>query len=100
MPKTLEVGQSTTASVQGFDQNGQPFTIDPAAIAWSPVDAAVASASVDTTAGTEMLTGVGAGTATIAVGVTRSDGVVISASDSLSVTLPAPVLTSATIVFS
>jgi hypothetical protein len=43
-PVTLNVGQKTTATVQGFDQNGAPFAIDFTA---NPVTWTIDNASLD-----------------------------------------------------
>lgn len=64
-PVKLTVGQKTTATVLGFDQNGAPFTIDFTAnpVTWTDDNEAVASDAP--TPPTDTITGVSAGVANI-----------------------------------
>lgn len=99
---TLAVGQSLTATVQGFDQNGQPFTIDFSTFktAWTNGTPAVASDAASADGSSDVITGVSAGVDLFTVSVTRPDGQVItSAQQPVTVTAPAPVLTSVKIDF-
>lgn len=97
MPATLTVGQVTTASVQGFDQFNQPFPIDFTANppSWSIDQPTVASIAPNSaTPSSEDVTGVAAGTATLSVACAG-----LTTSDTVTVTAPAPVLTSLKINF-
>ena len=97
MPANIAVGQVTVATVLGFDQNNQPFPIDFAANppAWSIDNPAVASIAPDsTTPSSEAVTGVSAGSATLSVSCAG-----LSASDTVTVSAAAPVLTTLQIQF-
>ena len=65
-PVTLAVGQSVTATVQGFDQNGAPFVIDFTAnpVTWSVDQPSVAS-STPNPDGSDAVVGVSAGVANL-----------------------------------
>lgn len=88
-PATLTVGQTATATVQGFDQNGAPFAIDFAANPVTWTDSAEAVVSDVPTAASDPLTAVAVGTASITAvcaGLTDTETVTVIAQ--------APVLTS------
>jgi hypothetical protein len=105
MPKTVPVGGTANAVIQGLDQNGQPFVLDatykvayqsstPADESFSPVNAdgsdTIAALAASPAAGDQ-----------ISATITRPDGVVISATpDVLTITAATPVLTSASVVLS
>lgn len=91
----LQVGATTTATVNGFDQFGNPFAIDFAANppSWSVSDPALATLTPNAAdPNKEDVTGVAAGTETLSVSVAG-----LSANLSFAVEAPAPVLTSVTI---
>lgn len=93
-PVKLTVGQKTTASVLGFDQNGAPFTIDFNAnpVTWTDDNQAVASDAP--TPPTDTITGVAAGVANITAtcgGFNDTEQVTVAAA--------APVLSSVKIDF-
>jgi hypothetical protein len=81
-PVKLNVGQKTTASVLGFDQNGAPFAIDFTAnpVTWADDNQAAAS---DAPAGaTDVLTGVAAGVSNLTAtcgGFTDTEQATVSA---------------------
>ena len=103
MPKTIKVGESATATLQGLDQNGQPFVIDAkygvVYTASAPGDVMFSPPGTD---GSDVVLGVNADpSVSITASVTRPDGVVVSfAGDVLDVEpqTPVPVLTSGTVV--
>lgn len=65
-PVTLTVGQSVTATVQGFDQNGAPFAIDFTAnpVVWS-IDDATLDSSTPQADQSDLLMSLAAGTANL-----------------------------------
>lgn len=102
MPKSIVVGSTAIATVRGFDQFGQPFPItDPTTV--------VPSASVpgDVTLAAPTLPGDGSA-AFVVTGVNSNPddaigatiGTVVAATDSLTITAPSPVLTTATTTLS
>ena len=104
MPKTIQVGGTSLATLVCLDQNGQPFTLDATYkeqySASAPADVTVGTPNAD---GSATITGVAADPGdTIGCSITRPDGVVITAgTDVLTITPappPTPVLTSATVV--
>lgn len=98
MPASIEIGKTTTASVQGLDQFGNPFTIDLVANppSWSIADPSIATASPNpTTPTSEDIMGVAAGSTSLGVSCAG-----LSTTDTITVTAPVPVLTSLRINFS
>ena len=93
MPATVEVGKSIAAVVIGFDQNGQPFDLTGQVPSWSTDNAGIATVAPPDQL-TTSVTGVAAGSANLSVSVGG-----LSASDVVTVTAPAPVLTSVQIQF-
>ena len=94
-PMSLDVGKTAVATVNGFDQFGQPFPIDFSinTPAWSVSDPNVASIAPDaTTPGSEDVTGTAAGHETLSVSVAG-----LTASLDFDVVAPAAVLTKVTI---
>jgi len=94
MAGTVEVGKQIKATVLGFDQNGQAFDLTGQAVSWSVDNAAIATAAPADQNPTEV-TGVAPGTANLSVAVGS-----LTAMDQVTVTAPAPVLTSLQISFS
>jgi len=94
MAASIEVGKTVNATVAGFDQNGQPFDLAGQAVAWTVDNSAVATAA-PADGNPTVVTGVGAGTANLSVTVGG-----LTATDQVTVTAPAPVLTSLQIQFS
>jgi hypothetical protein len=101
MPKTIAVGGTALAIIQGLDQNGKPFPLDAtyptAYTAANPSNVSFGPVSPD---GSDTITGVAADPGdSIGANITRPDGVVIAATpDVLTITAPVPVLTSAAVV--
>ena len=99
MPKSIAVGGTANALIQGFDQFGQPFSLNGVPV--TPV----ASAPADVSFGTPTVNADGS-VSVVVTGVNADPGDSISASvgsvtssaDVLTITPPAPVLTSATLV--
>lgn len=94
-PMPLEVGKTAVATVNGFDQFGQPFPIDFNANvpSWTVSDPALATIAPDaTTLGSEDVTGAAAGSETLSVAVAG-----LTTSVTFDIVAPAPVLTSVTI---
>jgi hypothetical protein len=100
-PVKLTVGQMTIASVDGFDQNGAPFTGPIPQPSWSIDNSAVATIAPDATnPANEDVTAVSAGTANLAVSVTSTEGKSLSDTEVVTVVASAPVLSSVKINFS
>lgn len=103
MPKTIQVGQTANAAIQGLDQFGKPFPLDATyQVAYSAATPADVSFSPVNPDGSDTVAGINpdAGDA-ISATITRPDGVVITASaDTLMITAATPVLTSAAVVLS
>ena len=103
MPKTIPVGGTAQAAIQGFDQNGKPvvldstYTVTPSASA--PSDVSFSPVNPD---GSFTVVGVNADPGdSIGASITRPDGSVIQASaDVLTVTAAASVLATANVVLS
>lgn len=101
MPKSIQVGQTANITLQGFDQNGQPFPLDASYgvqySASTPADVEFSAPGPD---GSGTVKGLAVDAAdAIGATITRPDGVVITANaDALSITAPPAVLTSASVV--
>ena len=105
VPKTIQVGQTAQAAIQGLDQNGQPFPLDSTYqvvyTASSPSDVTITTPNPD---GSATITGVNPNPG-IQVGatITKPDGSTVTATpDTLVIqaVTPTPVLTSASVVLS
>lgn len=97
-PVTLNIGQSTTASVQGFDQNGAPFAIDFAAnpVTYTIDNSAIASSTPNNDAGqTDTVVGLTAGVANLTATCAGFND-----TESVTVVAAAPVLSSIKLSFS
>jgi hypothetical protein len=103
-PVTLNVGQSTTASVQGFDQTGAPM---PASFVMPPVtfavdNPAIASSTPNADNATDGIIGVSAGVANLTASVTSAEGLALSDTETVTVSpvvAPPPVLSSIKVSF-
>ena len=93
---SLDVGKTAVATVNGFDQFGQPFPIDFTTNTplWSVSDPNVAAIAPDPTLGSEDVTGTAAGHETLSVSVA---GLSASIDFDVVAPVPVPVLTSVTI---
>ena len=98
-PLTLNVGQTSTATVVGFDQFGNPFPIDFTVNppAWTIDNAAVSIAANATVPTSEDVKGVSATGATPANLTVTCAG--LSDTEQITVLAPAPVLTSLKVTF-
>ncbi len=101
MPASIQVGKTATATIQGLDQNGQPFPLDETYTvqysASAPADVSFGAPNPD---GSVVITGVNPDAGdNILASITRPDGVVIQTNaDTLTVTAATvSVLTSATL---
>ncbi len=102
MADTLVENQNAPIVVQGFDQNGNPFSLAGLNVALSLSDPTLATID-DSNPASPMLDGIPAaagGPETLTAAVTRADGTVISGTDAITmqpVPPPAPVLTTVTV---
>lgn len=104
MPKTIQVGQTSTATISAQDQNGQPIAVDSTyQVSYSSSNSANVSFGTVNPDGSCVITGVAADPSnSIAAVITRPDGGTVSATpDTLSIVPvppPTPVLTTAAVV--
>lgn len=94
-PVTLSVGQTTVATVDGFDQNGAPFS--------GPVPTptfAMDNSAIATVDASGNVVAVSAGVANLTATVVTAEGVTLSDTETVTVTAAAPVLSSIKINFS
>lgn len=99
-PVTLtSAGQTVTASVLGFDQNGNPFTGTIPTPVFSSSDTGGAVITFDPSTG--IVTAVANGTAGITASVTSAEGLALTDTETVTVAIPvvAPVLTSIKVAF-
>ena len=104
-PITLRAGQSTIASIDYFDQNGQPMPASfvPPDVTFVIDNPAVASSTPNADKQTDTVTYVSAGTAKLSASVVSAEGVDVSDTQTVTcapVVVPPPVLTSIKINFS
>lgn len=99
-PVTLTVGQVTVASIDGFDQNGNPFTGTIPAPTWSIDQPTLDSIAADATnAANEDVTSLAVGVANLTASVTTAAGTVLTDTESVTNIAVAPVLSSIKINF-
>lgn len=104
-PVTLTTaGQKTTASVLGFDQNGQPMpsTFSMPLAAWTIDDTSGAVvSSIDNGDGTDTVTAVANGNVNLTASLTTAEGLALTASQAVTVLIAAvaPVLSSIQVAF-
>jgi hypothetical protein len=100
-PVTLTVGQKTTATVFGFDQNGAPFAIDvtKTPITWS-VDDATLDSSTPQPDGTDSIVSLAAGVANLTASLTSAEGKALSDTEAMTNVAQPLVLSSIKIDFS
>jgi hypothetical protein len=102
-PVTLTTaGQQVTASVVGFDQFGQPFTVAMPAATLSSDDTSSAIVTFDPTTG--LTTAVANGVANITATLTTAEGLALSDTEAVTVAIPivpppTPVLSSIKVAF-
>jgi hypothetical protein len=100
-PVTLTVGQKTVASVDGFDQNGAPFTGVIPTPSWSIDNSTFDSIAADTAnPSNEDVASVAVGVANLSVSVTSAEGKVLTDTESVTNVAAASVLSSVKINFS
>lgn len=89
----INVGDTKTATVQGFDQFGQPFAIDFSAnpASWASSDASILSSSPLGDSSQDSVQGLAAGAASLSVNVA---GFADSVDFSVAAIVPVPVLSS------
>ncbi len=100
-PVTLTVGDKKTATLQGFDQNGAPFVIDPstvASVAWVMSDPALDS-STPNADNSDAIVSLSAGVANLSGTLTTTDGKTFSDIETITNVAQAPVLSSVKIDF-
>lgn len=101
-PVSLNIGQGTTASVVGFDQNGQPFTGPIPPVSFSIDNSAIASSTPNSDNATDQVTGVSAGVANLTANLTTAEGLALSDTETVTVVAvppPTPVLSSIKVSF-
>lgn len=102
-PVTLtSQGQQVTASVLGFDQNGQPFTGQMPTATLTSSDTAQAIVTFDPTTG--LTTAVANGVANITATLTTAEGLTLTDTEAVTVAIqvtppPTPVLSSIKVAF-
>ena|SRR5882724_2889415 len=94
-PVTISVGQTVTATVVGFDQNGAPFSGTIPAPTFAIDNSAIAT--IDATSGVTV--GVSAGVANATASLTSAEGLALSDTETVTVTAVVPVLSSIKISF-
>lgn len=99
-PVTLTVGQVTVASLDGFDQNGNPFTGAIPTPVWSIDQPTLDSIAADATnAANEDVTSLAVGVANLTATVTLASGLNLSDTESVTNIAVSPVLSSIKINF-
>ena len=100
-PVTLNVGQKTVASIDGFDQFGAPFTGPIPTPTWSIDNPALDSIAADATnPENEDVTSLAAGVANLSVSLTSAEGLVCKDTQAITNDAAVPVLSSVKINFS
>jgi hypothetical protein len=100
-PVTLTVGQRTVASVDGFDQNGQPFTGTIPTPTWSIDNATFDSINPDTAnPANEDVASLAAGVANLTATVVTAQGTTLTDTEVITNLAAAAVLSSIKINFS
>jgi hypothetical protein len=99
-PVTLTVGQVTVASIDGFDQNGAPFTGPIPTPTWSIDNATLDSIAADATnAANEDVTSLAVGTANLTATLVTAAGTTLTDTETITNVAQAPVLSSIKINF-
>ena len=99
-PVTLQVGQKTVASIDGFDQNGNPFLGPIPTPSWSIDNPTFDSIAADATnPADEDVTSLAAGVANLTASVTNAQGTALTDTETVTNVVP-QVLTSIKINFS
>lgn len=98
-PVTLTVGQTTVASVDGFDQNGAAWQGVIPTGSWSIDNPAFDTITPDAVAGNEDVLSVAVGVANLTVSVTNEQGTVLTDTEAITNIAQALVLSSVKINF-
>ena len=98
-PVTIQVGQTVTATVQGFDQNGAPFTGPLPAITFSVDNSAVASSTPSADGTSSAVMGVSAGVANFTASLTSAEGTALSDTETVTVQAQPSILSSIKVDF-
>jgi hypothetical protein len=99
-PITLQVGQSTVATLDGFDQNGNPYTGTIPTPVWTIDQPNFDSIAVSATnASAETVTSLAVGVANLTATVTLSGGLNLSDTEAVTNIAVAPILSSIKINF-
>lgn len=100
-PVTLTVGDQKVGTLQGFDQNGAPFAIDPAtvqSITWA-VDNTTLDSSTPQPDNSTVIVSLAAGVANLTGTLTTTDGKTFSDTETITNVAQTPVLSSVKIDF-
>lgn len=90
-PVTLTTaGETATASVVGFDQNGNPWTGPIPPVTYSIDNPAIATSSPNSDDETDTVTAVANGTANLTASLTTVEGLALSDTEQVIVNIPAP----------
>ena len=92
-PVAIQIGGSTVASIDGFDQNGAPFTGTIPSPAYSIDTPTIASIAPDANVANEDITGVTAGVANLTATVQGANGP-LTDTEPVTVLAAAPILSS------
>jgi hypothetical protein len=99
-PVTLSVGQKTTASIDGFDQNGAPYLGVIPPVTFSIDNSAIASSTPNSDGVTDVVAGISAGVANLTATLTNAAGTKLTDTETVTVTAVVPVLSSIKVSFS
>ena len=99
-PVSMIVGQTSKATVVGYDQNGNPMpaTFQMPTPAWS-IDNATLDSSTPQPDGSDTVVSLAAGLAHLTATVTSAAGSVLTDTEQITNTAPAPVLSSVKVAF-
>lgn len=100
-PVTLTPGQSVTASIAAFDQNGQPWTGTIPPVTYTIDQPSVATSTPNADGLTDGITAVAAGVANLTATLTTAEGLALTDTEQVTVSgsTSTPVLTSIKIQF-
>lgn len=99
-PVTLSVGQKTTATIDGFDQNGAAFTGTIPPVTFSIDNSAIASSTPNSDGISDVVAGVSGGVANLTASLTSAEGKALTDTETVTVTAVVPVLSSIKVNFS
>lgn len=99
-PLTITVGQSTKATVDGFDQNGAPWTGAIPPVTYSIDNSTLDSSTPESDNFTDDIVSLAAGTANLTASLTTVEGKALTDTETITNVAQAPVLSSIKINFS